>query len=142
MYDKTKVKAFSSIRLKYLCDITTGNKDTKNATFNGIYPFYVRSPIIEKCDTYSFDGEGILVAGDGAGAGRIFHYANGKYAVHQRVYRLYNFKCEPRFLVYYLSSIFPKEMDKGSNQTTVPSMRLPMLSNFAVNIPSKNIKKI
>ena len=30
MYDKTKVKAFSSIRLKYLCDITTGNKDTKN----------------------------------------------------------------------------------------------------------------
>ena len=69
MYDKTKVKAFSSIRLKYLCDITTGNKDTKNATFNGIYPFYVRSPIIEKCDTYSFDGEGILVAGDGAGAG-------------------------------------------------------------------------
>lgn len=29
MYDKTKVKAFSSIRLKYLCDITTGNKDTK-----------------------------------------------------------------------------------------------------------------
>ena len=141
MYDKTKVKAFSSIRLKYLCDITTGNKDTKNATFNGIYPFYVRSPIIEKCDTYSFDGEGILVAGDGAGAGRIFHYANGKYAVHQRVYRLYNFKCEPRFLVYYLSSIFPKEMDKGSNQTTVPSMRLPMLSNFAVNIPSKKYQK-
>lgn len=141
MYDKTKVKAFSSIRLKYLCDITTGNKDTKNATFNGIYPFYVRSPIIEKCDTYSFDGEGILVAGDGAGVGRIFHYANGKYAVHQRVYRLYNFKCEPRFLVYYLSSIFPKEMDKGSNQTTVPSMRLPMLSNFAVNIPSKKYQK-
>lgn len=59
-------------RLKYLCSITNGDEDTQNADSDGEYPFYVRSPNIERCTRYTFNGEGILVAGDGAGAGRIF----------------------------------------------------------------------
>lgn len=80
------------IRFRYIAKITTGNQDTQNANPEGEYPFYVRSPIVERCDTYTFDGEGILMAGDGAGAGRVFHLVDGKYAVHQRVYRFYDFK--------------------------------------------------
>ena len=124
-------------RLKYLCRVQTGNEDTQNANPDGQYPFFVRSPIQEHCDRYTFDGEGILVAGDGAGAGRIFHHAFGKYAVHQRVYRLSEFLFPSRFLFYWLSLLFPYEMDKGSAQSTVPSMRLPMLLNFSVFMPSK-----
>lgn len=123
-------------RLKYLCRIQTGNQDTQNATPDGQYPFYVRSPIPERSKRYTFDGEGILVAGDGAGAGRVFHHVFGKYAVHQRVYRLSDFSFHSRFLYYWLSLLFPFEMDKGSAQSTVPSMRLPMLLNFPVFLPS------
>lgn len=122
-------------RLKYLCQIQTGNEDTQNADPEGEYPFYVRSPIIERCKRYTFEGEGILVAGDGAGAGRVFHHVFGKYAVHQRVYRLSEFSFPPRFIYYWLSCLFPKEMDKGSAQSTVPSMRLPMLQNFVLYLP-------
>lgn len=129
--------SWKEIRLKYLCRVQTGDEDTQNADPDGAFPFYVRSPIVERCDRYTFDGEGILVAGDGAGAGRIFHHAFGKYAVHQRVYRLYDFKYSSRFLHYYLSNLFPHEMDKGSAQSTVPSMRLPMLLNFKFNLPSE-----
>ena len=75
------------------------------------------------------------MAGDGAGAGRVFHHAFGKYAVHQRVYRLYNFKINSNFLFYYVSNLFPSVMDKGSAQSTVPSVRLPMLLNFEVCFP-------
>lgn len=75
------------------------------------------------------------MAGDGAGAGRVFHHAFGKYAVHQRVYRLYNFKVNSNFLFYYISNLFPSVMDKGSAQSTVPSVRLPMLLNFEVCFP-------
>ena len=124
-------------RLKYLCKIQTGNEDTQNANPEGKYPFYVRSPIVEHCDRYTFDGEGILVAGDGAGAGRIFHHVYGKYAVHQRVYRLSHFAGNADFIYYYLSNLFPHEMDKGSAQSTVPSMRLPMLLNFPLFLPSQ-----
>ena len=132
---------WKALRLKYLCSITTGDEDTQNADADGQYPFYVRSPIVEHCNRYTFDGEGILVAGDGAGAGRIFHHVYGKYAVHQRVYRLYNFKCDSNYLHFYLSNFFPKEMDKGSAQSTVPSMRLPMLLNFKITIPTNEEQK-
>ena len=128
-------------RLKYLCTVQTGDEDTQNADPDGEYPFYVRSPIVERCVRYTFDGEGILVAGDGAGAGRIFHHVDGKYAVHQRVYRLANFSFDANFLHYYLSNLFPHEMDKGSAQSTVPSMRLPMLMNFPFFLPSEDEAK-
>lgn len=129
---------WKSKRLKYLCNVQTGNEDTQNADPDGLYPFYVRSPIAEKSMRYTFDGEGILVAGDGAGAGRVFHHVYGKYAVHQRVYRLSGFDFNSDFLYYYLCNLFPAEMDKGSAQSTVPSIRLPMLESFSFILPSKN----
>ena len=123
-------------RLRFLADITTGNKDTQDAEPDGAYPFYVRSPIVERSTDYTFEGPGIMMAGDGAGAGRVFHYAVGKYAVHQRVYRIYNFRgIEGRFLLYSLGAIFPLEMDKGSAQSTVPSVRLPMLKDLLIPLP-------
>lgn len=130
--------SWSKIRLKNLVKIRTGNEDTQNATPNGKYRFYVRSPIVERCDRYTFEGEAILVAGDGAGAGRIFHLVNGRYAVHQRVYCLSDFKYNAKFVHYYLENLFPFEMDKGSAQSTVPSMRLPMLLNFNLVLPDEN----
>lgn len=131
-------KSWKLERLRYLCDITTGNQDTQDADPYGEYDFYVRSPKIEKSTKYSFDGEGILMAGDGAGAGRIFHHAYGKYAVHQRVYIIKNIReIDSSFLFYYISNIFPKLMDKGSAQSTVPSVRLPMLLNFTLALPDK-----
>ena len=39
------------IRLRYICTIETGDHDTQDAEKDGIYPFYVRSPIIEKSNT-------------------------------------------------------------------------------------------
>ncbi len=125
------------IRLKYLCKIETGNQDTQDAVPDGEYPFYVRSPQVERSNKATFEGEGILMAGDGAGAGRVFHHAYGKYAVHQRVYRLSEIEgVFSNYLFFYISNLFGKVMDMGSAQSTVPSVRLPMLTNFAVCIPS------
>lgn len=127
------------VHLKYLCDIQTGNQDTQDANPDGEYDFYVRSPIVERSDTYTFEGDGILMAGDGAGAGRVFHHAFGKYAVHQRVYRISNYRdVQSGYLFYYLSNIFPSVMDMGSAQSTVPSVRLPMLQSLNVCLPSLN----
>lgn len=129
-------EGWDRIRLRYLCTIETGNMDTQDADSEGIYPFYVRSPNIEKSSKYTFQGEGIIVAGDGVGAGRVFHHAFGEYGVHQRCYRLSNFNgINPDFLFYYISNMFPNIMDYGSAQSTVPSIRLFMLQDFPVYIP-------
>lgn len=130
---------WSMKKLKYLCKFATGDSDTQDADPDGEYPFYVRSPIVERSASYTFEGEGILMAGDGAGAGRIFHHVNGKYAVHQRVYHMSDFNgIDSNYLFYYLQNLFDKEMDKGSAQSTVPSVRLPMLLNFKVCIPQED----
>lgn len=132
-------KHWNLIRFRFIAKITTGNQDTQNANSEGKYPFYVRSPIVEKCDVYTFDGEGILMAGDGAGAGRVFHLVDGKYAVHQRVYRFYDFKyMDSLLLKMYLENLFSKVMDYGSAKTTVPSVRLPMIQDFYVCVPPQN----
>lgn len=130
---------WDSIRFRFIAKITTGNQDTQNADPDGKYPFYVRSPIVERCNNYTFEGEGILMAGDGAGAGRVFHLVDGKYAVHQRVYRFYDFKyMKPVLLKYYLENLFATVMDYGSAKTTVPSVRLPMIQDFVVCVPPVN----
>ena len=130
-------KHWNLCRQRFLCKTTTGDHDTQDAEPEGTFPFYVRSPIIERSNTYTFDGEGVLMAGDGAGAGRVFHYATGKYAIHQRVYCFYDFKgILPRFYHYFMENLFCAEMDKGSAKSTVPSVRLPMLKDFNICLPS------
>ena len=128
---------WSLCRLRFLCKIMTGNQDTQNAVGDGIYPFYVRSPKIERANSYTFDGESILMAGDGAGAGKVFHHAFGKYAIHQRVYCFYDFNnIVPRYFYYFISNQFSLEIDKGSAKSTVASVRLPMLQNFVLCLPT------
>ena len=132
-------KHWNMIRFRFIAKITTGNQDTQNADPDGMYPFYVRSPIVERCNNYTFEGKGILMAGDGAGAGRVFHLVNGKYAVHQRVYRFYDFKyMNPVLLKFYLENLFATVMDYGSAKTTVPSVRLPMIQDFPVCVPPED----
>lgn len=124
------------IRVRFLCSVMTGNQDTQNAVDDGIYPFYVRSPKVERANVYTYDGEGVLMAGDGAGAGKVFHHAFGKYAIHQRVYCFHDFiGIMPELFCYFMENRFSSEMDKGSAKSTVPSVRLPMLLNFKVCIP-------
>ena len=121
------------IRLRFLSSIQTGDKDTVNRVENGKYPFYVRSPIVERIDTFSFDGEAILMAGDGVGAGKVFHYVNGKFDYHQRVYNIHNLKgVLGKFLYYYLRENFYKEIEQSNAKSTVDSIRLPMLLDFPI----------
>lgn len=127
---------FNLIKLKYLVSITTGNKDTENKEPEGKYPFFVRSKNVERIDSYSYNGEAILTAGDGD-IGKIFHYINGKFDFHQRVYMFYKFKnILVKFLYFYLQENLHKEVIKLSAKTTVDSLRLPMLQDFIISIPS------
>lgn len=126
---------WKSVKLKYLVSITTGNKDTENKEVSGEYPFFVRSKKIERINTYSYDGEAILTAGDGD-IGKIFHYINGKFDFHQRVYMFYKFNnILVAFLYFYIQENLHKEVIKLSAKTTVDSLRLPMLQDFVVSIP-------
>lgn len=122
-------------RLKFLCEVSTGDRDTVHKEESGQYPFFVRSETVERISTYSFDGEAVLTAGDGA-IGKIFHHINGRFDFHQRVYKFSNFKCiDGRYFYYYISTNLAEEVVTLSAKTTVDSLRLPMLQNFVFAFP-------
>ncbi|HHE6583051.1 TPA: restriction endonuclease subunit S [Staphylococcus aureus] len=122
--------------IKEIAQINTGKKDTKDAITNGSYDFYVRSPIVYKINTFSYEGEAILTVGDGVGVGKVFHYVNGKFDYHQRVYKISDFKNYYGLLLfYYFSQNFLKETKKYSAKTSVDSVRKDMIANMKVPCP-------
>jgi len=124
-------------RLKYICKVQTGTRDTVNAVDGGNYPFFVRSQTIERINSFGADCEAVLTAGDGVGVGKVFHYFDGKFDYHQRVYMLNNFNhVIGRFVYYYLSNNFFKVALEGSAKSTVDSLRLPQFLNFEFSLPS------
>lgn len=79
-------------KVNEICSISTGESNTQDKIDDGKYPFYVRSPIIERSNRYLYDEEAVLTVGDGVGTGKVFHYVNGKYDLHQRVYSFLAFR--------------------------------------------------
>src|ERR1700758_4146286 len=80
------------VQIRNFASIGTGAKDTQDRSPSGQYPFFVRSQKVERINSWSFDGEAVLTAGDGVGTGKVFHYINGRFDYHQRVYRISNFR--------------------------------------------------
>ncbi len=111
-------------RLGEVADVTTGNKDTQNRVENGSYPFFVRSQTIERINSYTFDGEAILTSGDGVGVGKNFHYIDGKFDYHQRVYCLTNFKngVFGKYLFFYFAEKFNERVMRMSAKNSVDSV--------------------
>ena len=125
-------------KIKQVCDIATGNKNTQDKSDDGIYPFYVRSQTVERINSWSFDGEAILTAGDGVGVGKVFHYSTGKIGVHQRVYILSNFTCDSKYLFHYFSSRFYTRVKRMSAKNSVDSVRMEMIADMPIYLASKD----
>lgn len=119
-----------------ISNIGTGNSNRQDEAEDGIYPFYVRSKKILKSNTYQFDEKAIVIPGEG-GIGDIFHYVEGKYALHQRAYRINinNKYILTKYVYYLMLNNFKQYIIKKSIGTTATSIRKPMLEKFRILIP-------
>jgi len=118
--------------------VTTGSKNTQDRIEDGDYPFFVRSQTVERINTYSFDGEAVLTAGDGVGTGKVFHYINGKFDVHQRVYRISDFspRVNGHFFFLYFSRNFYNRIMQMTAKSSVDSVRRDMITRMMVPVPT------
>ena len=128
-------------KFRDVCNITTGNKNTQDKSNDGIYPFYVRSQIVERINSWTFDGEAILTAGDGVGVGKVFHYSTGKIGVHQRFYILSDFKCDGKYLYSYFAGHFYNRVKRMSAKNSVDSVRMEMIADMPISLPSTEEQK-
>ena len=121
--------------------IKTGSKNNQDKKENGQYPFFVRSATVEKINSYSYDCEAILIPGEG-GIGSIFHYIDGKFDAHQRVYVIRDFKnVIGKFVFYSLKQNFGKHALENTVKATVDSLRLPTFQKFNFVVPKSTTEQ-
>jgi type I restriction enzyme S subunit len=123
-------------KLGEIAEIYTGKRNNQDKVENGLYPFFVRSQTIESINTYSFDGEAILIPGEG-NIGKIFHYIEGKFDFHQRVYKISNFAdgYSGKYVYSYMTEYFGRHAMENSVKATVDSLRLPTFQVFEIPFP-------
>ena len=137
---KTDVKV---VPLESIADIGTGSSNTNEGLEAGAYPFFVRSQEPLRKNEYEFDETAIITAGDGVGVGKVFHYVEGKYALHQRAYRIHIKSSDvlPRYYFHYMRSAFLPYIQKTMFQGSVASIRRPMLNAFPVPVPPISVQE-
>lgn len=139
-YKKTKVGIvpveWEVTNLGEKAHIETGSKNTQDKVDNGKYPFFVRSQTIEHIDSYSYDCEAVITAGDGVGVGKVYHYINGKFDCHQRAYIVNKFyNALGKYIFFYVSNYFYHRVMKMNAKNSVDSVRMEMLSKMPIPFP-------
>jgi len=117
--------------------ITTGGRNTQDRVDDGQYPFFVRSQTVEHINSYFYDGEAVLTAGDGVGTGKVFHYIIGKFDAHQRVYRIsdFNDRINGYFFYLYFSNHFYNRIMQMTAKSSVDSVRREMIAKMLIPLP-------
>ena len=122
-------------KAKELCSITTGKSNTQDQVQDGKYPFYIRSDVPVRSNRYLYDEEAVITIGDG-NIGRVFHYVNGKFDLHQRCYKMADFKAlTAKYFYYYFSTKFYERAMSMTAKATVDSVRLEMISDMEIKFP-------
>jgi len=122
-------------KLGEICQIKTGKKDVNEGNPMGKYPFFSCSRGRTYSDTYSFDTEAILIAGNGdVGNTQIY---KGKFEAYQRTYILDKFEGNIKYFYYYLFSNLKKILVRSKSGSTMPYIRKGDLENFELLIPEE-----
>ena len=128
------------MKLGDISEITNGNSNVQDASLSysdGMYPFFDRSEDIKFLPEYLLDKEAIIYPGEGSE----FYprYYNGKFALHQRCYAIYDISPNfaPRYL-YYFCQTQNSYFVRNAVGSTVASLRLDTFKRL--NIPNTPIE--
>lgn len=130
-------------KISQISQIRTGGKNTQDKIENGPYPFIVRSQTVERINSYSFDGVAVLTAGDGVGVGKVFHYLNGKFDYHQRVYSISHFEKDISgfyFFKYFQNNFYNRIMQMTA-KSSVDSVRMETIADMQIPLPPLSEQK-
>lgn len=119
-----------------LCSITTGKLDANENNSNGRYPFFTCGKDTLSVDNYAFDGEAILIAGNG----NIGHtkYFYGKFNAYQRTYVLMNFKADAHFIKIGIDAYLPRKILDETQGGAMPYIRLSTLTTLRIPFTTKD----
>ena len=114
--------------------IRTGKLDANASSPNGKYPFFTCSQEPLRIESYSYDCECVLVAGNGD---LNVKYYNGKFDAYQRTYIIESLdkdKLLPRYMFYFLE-LYIETLRKESIGGVIKYIKLGNLTNAKIFLP-------
>ena len=120
--------------------IRTGKLDANAADENGQYPFFTCSKEPLKINTYSYDCECVLVAGNGD---LNVKYYNGKFDAYQRAYIIEDDSDGLLFMpyLYFFMESYIDELRKQSIGGVIKYIKLKNLTDALIELPSIEVQR-
>ena len=126
------------VKLGQLCSIKTGKLDANAMIDNGEFPFFTCAREDYRTDTYAFEGDSLLISGNGD-IGIVKRY-NGKFNAYQRTYVLQDFIQEIAYVQCFVEHHLPKRVLKEKNVGAMPYIVLSTLSEMPIILPPTYIQ--
>lgn len=128
------------IKIGDITKIRTGKLDANAADENGQYPFFTCSKEPLKINTYSYDCECVLVAGNGD---LNVKYYNGKFDAYQRTYIIEDDSEGLLFMpyLYFFMESYIDELRKQSIGGVIKYIKLKNLTDALIELPSIEVQR-
>lgn len=123
---------WKTYQLKEFLPVVTGKKNANVSSKEGSYPFFSCSQDIAWCDSYSFEGNAILVAGNGDFNVKFY---NGKFEAYQRTYVLIPFNQNLASWLYYLIQYYLNDITSGARGSVISFITKGNLENLTFYAP-------
>ena len=127
----------TEIPLSNCIELYTGKLDANAAEKNGKYPFFTCGITPEKINTYAFDCEAIIIAGNG---NFNVKYYNGKFNAYQRTYVIKANKYFAIILQHYKGKI--KEWSSSARGSVIKFLTKSMLIDDTIKISNNDAKNV
>ncbi len=118
--------------LTQVCNITTGKLDANAEVENGQYPFFTCAPDPLRIDTFAFDDDVILLAGNNAQGNFHIQRFRGKFNAYQRTYII---TAKPGYDIDYIKyslEISLQHLKKVAQGSQTKFLTMPILDSFQV----------
>lgn len=125
--DEVDMKSYT---LKDACYITTGKLDANQSIKNGIYPFFTCAEFPDAINTYAFDCDAVLVAGNNARGNFHVNRYKGKFNAYQRTYVLTSKENFDIDFIFYSLKLELKRLKEKSQGSQTKFLTLPILQNI------------
>lgn len=133
----------SKVKLTDVCEITTGKLDSNAFDEKGLYPFFTCSPDPLRINTYAFDGDVILLAGNNASGNFHCNRYNGKFNAYQRTYVITAKNGYDIDYIFYNLKINLAHLKKIAQGSQTKFLTMKILDNFMLeDIPLIEQKKL
>ena len=122
----------SSKKLAEICCIRTGKLDSNQFALGGQYPFFTCAPTPLAIDSYAFDDDVILIAGNNAGGNFHLNRYRGKFNAYQRTYILTSKERVNLDYVFYSLKLELMRLKGKSQGSQTKFLTMPILNSIEV----------